>query len=753
MSKDNKKGNNNRNKNNNNNNINIQYVTLPYDFIEFPEKWISYNVDAESDSLPRHDQVKQLNGYIKYKLTPQSDLALEIKKGESNRLFISGSQVRGMVRKNAEILSQNYPHFINGNPMFYRDITNNSGLGKEYRDKLEISKGIDKSIEVGFLKKEGVNFYIVPAEKWPSGRNFVSIKEHRIRNMGLTINNGYSMLYKNKDECFKKINGIQKRIDELTAEIYKLRKELKKELSSIQKQANYIFTNSYNFITNKEIRDMFNATNFEVQLKNKSKELLKELNNLSEQPNKKTEGFFSKMVERWKLKAEIHSIYSKIKPNKEELEKFVPYQKEVYYNENANGGVEKISFDNNNGEFVLKGYLFNSTNASSKRSHYFIKKSSENNIHIAIPEEIIEGYRQNFKKFRDNNKGNNTKRFYDIFDDKNYLALLNKNFEGPIVFFKRDKEGKCVEMIGRTPYFKIPYNHTIKEIIDRKGYSTIGYADALFGFASNTIISPQDGKEVIDSYKSRVRFTPIDIKDKFQESDYIYKDFLLPSPFASSNAMYLKQHKGKKLSTYNDDAELNGYKYYHILDKVYESKTEPKGMISTKGVIKNNNNYYLEGKVYFKNLAPEELGLLLLSLDIKEIMKSKQYTKFAGIEKSFEQIGGAKPYGYGKVQVDITEPLLEKNDNSFKSLITDSTKIEKEEYKYIDAYINMMEKEYDCKYVGYLSKYIESKHEKNREESLNNNPMMINWYNVQEKIQKDSKNKGGGYPKSWRIRK
>ena len=74
-----------------------------------------------------------------------------------------------------------------------------------------------------------------------------------------------------------------------------------------------------------------------------------------------------------------------------------------------------------------------------------------------------------------------------------------------------------------------------------------------------------------------------------------------------------------------------------------------------------------------------------------------------------------------------------------------------QKYEYIDVYTD---KETWLKYVDdYLMVYIESKNEKNREESLNNNTMMVNWYNVQEKIQENSKNKGGGYPKSWRLRK
>ncbi len=299
-------------KTNNNKDKDIQYITLPYDFIEFPERWVPYNIDTDSNKPPRHDQVKQLNGYIKYKLIPQSGLAIEIKKGEADQLFVSGSLFRGVVRKNAEILSQNYPRFIDGNPILYRDMTGE--LKREYREKLNIEKGIEKAVEVGFLKKNGANFYIVPADKWQSGKNFVSIKEHRIKNMGLTINSGKSMLYETSDINFnkyKEINKIEETIDILTKEIKHSREELKEELSCIQQKVNIIFIKDFGFIKNRYI---FKGSDFDEKLKGIAEDLLNKLNKLSNS-NKELEEFFSKMVDRWKLKAKIHNIYSRMKPN------------------------------------------------------------------------------------------------------------------------------------------------------------------------------------------------------------------------------------------------------------------------------------------------------------------------------------------------------------------------------------------------------------------------------------------------------
>lgn len=744
---------------------NIKYITLPYDFIPFPKKWVSYNDIRKLDNLPRHDQRKQLSGYIQYKLIPQSDLAVEIRKGEN--FFLAGSQIKGRVRTNAEILSQNYPHFINDAPVLFRDMAGD--LKGKYKEKLEIKKGIEKSIRVGFLRRDGEKFYVVPAQKYSSDKFFTSIKEHRLTNMNVTINKGESMLYCisniGNNEKFKQINEIQEKIDRLNNDIKLLRDELKEDLSDIQDEITEIFMEEFSFngetvkdiFSNQESEDKKNKKSFDKELEKIGSNLFKKLTDLkSNNKNENLEKFFSKMVERWELKAKVHKIYSEMKRN----DKFQPYQRQVFYKKNDNGGIAEIKLNNDGKELMLKGYLFNSTNASSKRSHYFIKEEEQDNIDFIVPQNIIEGYKQNLKKFRDNE----IKWFYDIFDDDNYEKLIKENHEGLIVFFKTTDDDKSIKMIGRTPYFKVPYNNTIKDILEAKGKAAIGYADALFGFIPNESKELENYKKcennMIESYKSRLRFSPMDIKGSFNYNDYNSDDFLLPSPFASANSMYLDQPEGEKcLSTYDGKKpELNGYKYYHILDEVQESKKKPKNILSTKGIIKNDKeDIYLEGKIYFNNLYPDELGLLLLSLDIKELLNSKMNKNFIEenknvIENSFEQIGGAKPYGYGKVKVNINNLFLEKKNTSFKSLMISPFEEQKNKSEYIDAYITKMNEICENDYFNYLRYYIKSKQEKNREILGNgynkNSPMAISWYNLSEKVKK-----GKGYPKLWRLAK
>ncbi len=46
-------------------------------------------------------------------------------------------------------------------------------------------------------------------------------------------------------------------------------------------------------------------------------------------------------------------------------------------------------------EYYPKGYVFNSTNAHSKRSHYFIKYPVAGAKMLRVPDAVINGYNRN----------------------------------------------------------------------------------------------------------------------------------------------------------------------------------------------------------------------------------------------------------------------------------------------------------------------------------------------------------------------
>lgn len=735
----------------------IEYVTLPYDFIPLPDKYY-YPYDKESNYPPLHSEVNGISGYIKYSLTPSTDISVELREGlEAGRYFIGGSCMRGRVRANLEILSKSYLEFINTTPMLYRDITNNIGLGKTYKERLckqnQANIDIEENIYVGFLKKEGNDFYVVPAEEFSNGKKFISIKEHRLYNIGLSTKYFYPLY--NDNMKLEEINEIQKEVDKLSKNIKQLREALKDCLGEYNDTISKIFLDKYSFRKAfKDIKTIKKFDEYKLALDKIEKALISHLKEKTKADNEDLTELFENLAKRWRLKAEINFLYTKNKRHKD----FMPYQKFILYKRNNNGGVSIINPD----DCKEQGYIYNSTNASSKRSHYIINKPIEGDIKYKIPQEVINSYNQNHKKFRVNfdgdkditkkeledqkKKGEAIKEFYNIFIDYDKLVKDNNSntSNGLIVFFQTN-EANEISMIGRTPYFKIPYEHSLRAITGNKEENQIDYADAIFGFISN------DDKP---AYKSRLRFSAIDINGSIKREQ---DKFLLTTPSATACAMYLEQ-KGKNLSTYEDEdtPKLNGYKYYRIL-KDAQKQTIPEidsdkaeNIISKKEVIRNTGkSYTLEGKIYFNNLNENELGLLLLSLDIGKLSATSKYKeelKKAGIAVSdtYEQIGGAKPYGYGAVKVEIDEMHIEKNDSSFETLIENnmqkSNASENIDYtKYVDKYLTEM-MNYQDNYFEYLKPYIESKYEKPNDKSY------ITWSNIGGKL------KGGGYPRNWRLK-
>ncbi|BFH17067.1 hypothetical protein WJ0W_006344 [Paenibacillus melissococcoides] len=102
-----------------------------------------------------------------------------------------------------------------------------------------------------------------------------------------------------------------------------------------------------------------------------------------------------------------------------------------------------------------------------------------------------------------------------------------------------------------------------------------------------------------------------------------------------------------------------------------KSKDEKlKNMVSAREAI-SCDGISFTGKLFFRNLSEAELGLLLLSLDWREVLASSKYGQLTAkyrdtADKAYELIGGAKPYGFGKVQIGIKHVLLDSNGTDFE---------------------------------------------------------------------------------------
>ncbi|QDR78909.1 hypothetical protein [Sporomusa termitida] len=745
---------------------------LPYDFVPFAETaYYPYQKpgtenrpDGRGGDLPGHDcrQNDKLSGFIEYTLTPYSDLALEIRQRLGGGYFMSGSQIRGRVRANLEILSASYPEFIDTTPLLYRDLTGKHS--KDYRERINPDseqRGIEYAVQAGFLVKEDDAFYIIPAPKIGE-KYFLSIKEHRLLQMGMAQpGKCFRSLYCWEPEMLERFRQLQEQIDAFTKTIKMLRARLKSALQPIEGKIADKFRSNYGFQQRLKniLYDIRAKKNYSLpdELAGFKRKLLAELRPVGGQGN--VEEFFQKLVDRWGLKAELYISYQQLRKNRD----FRPYQQKVFLQKDENQGIIKISYQTG----PEPAYLFNSTNASSKRSHYLVLAPGNSGSlpeSYKVPAHVIAAYRRNLDKFRQTDKNTSVKEFYNIFEKYDEVCRQNNALAGLIVFFQQE-QGE-VRHVGRTPYFKIPYRHQLTTLLGRREPEKVDYAGALFGFvAEKTAAEPAERQAqagLITAYKSRLRFTPVDIEPGDTQTPDLHKPplqpFLLPTPRASACAMYLEQPAGGDLQTYEqlERPRLNGYKYYHIFPPTLK-KGKPEnwlnpGMLSNKPIIQRDSVKLLRGKIYFHNLTQAELGLLLLSLEPKQLLKTRQYGPQAEqyrceLEQAYDLIGGAKPYGYGKVKIEVRKLELEKSGCDFASLVLDTEEIIAAGTwgEYIDTFIAGMggSKYFD---TVHFRQYLQSKLE------LPDDNELITWDQLPTKIAEE-KSSQVGYPKHWRLQR
>jgi CRISPR-associated protein (TIGR03986 family) len=686
-------------------------ITLPYSFIPFAKQ---FHFPYTYERLPKHNELKGFSGSISYTITPKADLYTETRINKDGRYFLSGSSARGLVRSNVEILSASYPEFIDRTQMLYRDITSNKRgrYLKILANKDQQLEDIEREIEVGYLQKQGNEYYVIPAKKFSNGKNFISIKEHILKDWNVLKSSNYLF----EGNTLRKMKAVQNEIDELTTIIKKYREFLD---SDYKKKIEKLFLREFNFHKkNPKFFSVEKLADLEEELVRKLKTILVGLNHDKFDSNKLSEAY----AKRWIQKFKVAKAYLSLKRNNG----FKPYRSVVFYKESVHGGIASMSKIKSE-EHHLLGCIFNSTNASSKRSHYVAREPDNRKGRILVPQTVIASYNKMKEKMRTNKTNKEIiEHYYDLFNSDNRDSKENRDDHLPVVFYQvaSGDNGQTINKIGVTPYFKVPYDYQIDELIGNKEKGRIDYATALFGYVNEETndggnASKNVEKEQLQSFKSRVRFGPIDIVG----SPIFSKDpvpLLLPSPSASAEAMYLKQDQ-KKSPTYEKLAgdsqkkpELNGYKYYHVLkDKVnYTPKKDTENIESKRKVLKPQG-IQLKGKIYFTNLTKEEIGLLLLGVDVSLFYESDLFRQvFAeeDLNECYDLLGGGKPYGYGKVKIKVDSLNLETRGNDFHSLMLSNE--EKKEGTQLKEYINSFIAEMDgTEYFEnvHLAYYLQSK--------------------------------------------
>jgi CRISPR-associated protein (TIGR03986 family) len=263
--------------------------------------------------------------------------------------------------------------------------------------------------------------------------------------------------------------------------------------------------------------------------------------------------------------------------------------------------------------------------------HYefiFINPHNENANTVEVNDKIIENFKFAFFD-------------HDVTNQKEDWKIRKEELENgdriPVFFRFKDKEQTEILDLGLSYLYKITFEHSIHDLINKHQVSAVKYdlAETIFGYTEST-----------KALKSRVSIGHAFSKNGTPEAETV--KVVLAGPKASYYPTYIKQDLNKnetlknKYSTYNDEtAEINGWKRYPI--------REDSGVVPSPGTDKVSTNFVplqkgaeFETSVRYHNLRKEELGALLSAI------------KFHNTKGPFHSLGMGKPLGYGKVSVTIT---------------------------------------------------------------------------------------------------
>lgn len=234
--------------------------------------------------------------------------------------------------------------------------------------------------------------------------------------------------------------------------------------------------------------------------------------------------------------------------------------------------------------------------------------------------------------------------YYDHIKD-----TLNEGSYLP-VFFKKNGKGKVVA-IGMTRMFRFPYVHKVSDGIKQTTKNSEGtllaeghdLTECVFGYTNKK-----------DSLRGRVQ-----IGNAFSENEInntICVRGVLGQPNASYYPYYLKQSNSPYTTFSSEKIEIAGRKRYRVHSDSNIPSELPQGngnesVMATLRLLPNGNRFACEIRVH--NLRAVELGALLSSIT------------FHGNDKCHHNIGMAKAFGYGRLQISDVQLSFLSHDKEY----------------------------------------------------------------------------------------
>lgn len=290
----------------------------------------------------------------------------------------------------------------------------------------------------------------------------------------------------------------------------------------------------------------------------------------------------------------------------EKNQHYKPHAREISYE--CHG--DRITAIGKKGQLKHDGYVVFSGYIQEKKAFYVIpERDSEQSI--KLDEKDIHSFQTDFAGKKK-----------QLGSSSEYFSLPEEEETKPVFYV----EAGSTTYFGFTPHLRVFYDQSIYDGVPKE-YRTAGldYAKALFGYSRKQ-----------DSYKSRLSFLDAEV----QSTRKIFvKKYVWASPKPSSYKDYLKARKGPQAVSYNGDFVIRGLKQYWLRDEVLGERYIKNKNIAKYIPIMEKGSCF-QGKIRFKNLSGEELGLVLWGLLLNE--------------ESRQNVGKGKPYGFGKIRVKLS---------------------------------------------------------------------------------------------------
>ena len=297
---------------------------------------------------------------------------------------------------------------------------------------------------------------------------------------------------------------------------------------------------------------------------------------------------------------------------------FTPYNEKSQNRSGQDIIIKRAKFDKQgrNGTLVFTGDIGN-------KKHEFV--FAKNGKKIQLDKSVFE----NFKKVYFDDE--------ESIDGQFWKKQFDKGMPVPI-FYNKDKTA-----IGLTQLFKLAYKKTIFEAAKQASDETkFDLAETIFGTVKDK--KALKGRVYFSHFKSTI--------ERFEGQKTDRGIFGTPNPSYYPN--YLEQNGGKYITLMDATARIRGYKRYPLHSGVEQLNigNGNKDMVVEFKPLPANSVF--KGKIAFHNLKKVEIGALISVI-----------TFHGRSDKCMHNIGFAKPYGYGKIDIKLTLNGLEYNQDEY----------------------------------------------------------------------------------------